>query len=337
MRVLVTGGTGFVGSHVVERLLAAGHVPVCLVRPGTDAEWLRGLAIEQVAGTLDEPEALRPVVDGVDGVVHVAGIDAAKARRPRDLYRVNAEGTRSLVALAARRGAGLKRFVFVSSTAAQGPSPGPGPRPQDLPPAPLGHYGKSKLLGEQAVVAHAGELPVTILRPPAVYGPRDRSWLASFREVAGGVFRLLGNPSRAMSLVYASDLAEAAVMALEREHPSGAVLPLDDGAVHTQATLGEAIGRALGAPPRLERVPSAGLYAAWLVGGLSARLRGRSSPLNREWLRAIHVDSWVCGNQVARAALGWAPRVSLDDGVRLTATWYRERGWLQGAMSAPVG
>src|SRR5205814_10638361 len=170
MRVLLTGGSGFVGSYVAEQLTGLGHTVRALVRPQSDSKLLKTLKnIEFAPGAVEDRRSLDAAVTGVDAIVHVAGL--VKARRPEEFFAVNAEGTRNLVAAAEAHAPGLRRFVYVSSLSAVGPSPDGKPVPDDAPPRPVTQYGRSKLAGEQAVLAAKDRLPVTVIRPPLISGP----------------------------------------------------------------------------------------------------------------------------------------------------------------------
>src|SRR5438105_10238363 len=171
MRVLLTGGSGFLGSFVAEQLAAEGHVVRALVRPRSERKVLDKLPrVELAPGAIEDRASLGAAVDGVDAVVHVAGI--VKARRPAEFFEVNTQGTRNLLEAAMRRP--VPRFVYVSSLAAVGPSADGTPVPDDVEPRPVTHYGRSKLEAERAVLAAKDRLHVTVVRPPLIYGPRDR-------------------------------------------------------------------------------------------------------------------------------------------------------------------
>src|SRR5229473_1597583 len=168
MKVLLTGGSGFLGSWVAEQLAAEGHLVRALVRPASDRRALEKLPGVQFApGAIEDRASLAPAVDGVDAIVHVAGI--VKARRPADFFAVNTQGTRNLLDAALERG-GLKRFVYVSSLAAMGPSADGQPVHEGAEPRPVTHYGRSKLEAERSVMAASDRLPVTVIRPPLIYG-----------------------------------------------------------------------------------------------------------------------------------------------------------------------
>ena len=213
MRALVTGGQGFVGSHLCERLVAQGHRVRVLARPSSELRHLSGIEVEVVRADVTEPAGLPSAVAGCDVVFHVAG--ALRGLREQDLFRVNADGTRNLVGAAVAAEPRLARFVYVSSLAAAGPSLGGStPRTEDMPPEPLTWYGRSKLAGESAVRSVAG-LSWTILRPAIVFGPRERDLLRYFRLARRGCLPVVGFSDRYYSLIYVEDLAEGLVRAAE--------------------------------------------------------------------------------------------------------------------------
>src|SRR5207248_3276260 len=188
-----------------------GHTVRALVRPRSDKRALEKLPrVEFAPGAIEDPASLGPALDGVDAVVHVAGI--VKARKPADFFAVNTQGTRNLLDAAVARG-GLRRFVYVSSLAAVGPSADGTPVPDDAEPRPVTHYGRSKLEAERAVLAAADKLPVTVIRPPMIYGPRDRETLAFFTSIRNGLLPMTGDGMNTLSVIYVEDCASAVVRA----------------------------------------------------------------------------------------------------------------------------
>lgn len=326
MRVFVTGATGFVGSHVVSRLVEAGHHPICMVRASSDTGLLDRQGVQTVLGSLGELNGLGDTLKEVDAVIHIAG--AIKVRDTDDFYRINGAATGELARLASLANPGLRRFIFVSSVSAQGPSSGALPRALDEPAAPVSHYGRSKLAGERALLELAEQMPVTIFRPPPVYGPRDHDMLAAFKFAKYGLAPVFGDGSGLLSLIYVEDLAGALVAALEVEHASPAIFPIDDGAVHTWESLTRDFGLAMGKTARHIRVPRAVFR---LAGGLSeafGKLSGQAMIFNRDKVREMAQTSWVCGHAALREQLGWKPEWPIERGARRTADWYVTNGWL---------
>ncbi|HEX5421576.1 MAG TPA: NAD(P)-dependent oxidoreductase, partial [Gammaproteobacteria bacterium] len=194
MLALVTGGQGFVGSHLCARLTAEGHRVRVLARPSSRLDNLAGLDVQLVRADVTEAAGLAAAVAGCDVVFHVAA--ALKGLREQDLFLINADGTRNIATASAAATPRPARFVYVSSMAAAGPSPGGrAPRTEDMPPRPLTWYGCSKLAGEDAVRSTAG-LEWTIVRPPIVFGPRERDVLGYFRLARRGWLPLVGRSDR---------------------------------------------------------------------------------------------------------------------------------------------
>lgn len=323
MKVLLTGAHGFVGSHLVECLLASGAQVRCLARQGVP-ERLRGLAVEVVEGDLETGRGLAEAVRGVQEVWHLGALTRARTRR--QMLRVNAAATLQLARLAAREG--VERFVFCSSLAAVGPSPDGTPLDERAPLRPVTTYGRSKQLAEQGLHGLRGSLPWVVVRPPAVYGPRDRDFLALFQAVSRGLLPVLGAPSRRLSLVHVADLAEG-LLAVGRA----------PGALHrawfvtgdppvTQDGLAEALAGAVGRRPRRLALPAS---VARLMGSCAEAL-GQLAPrpllLSRERVAEVGEGHWVCSGEGTARVLGWKARRSLPEGLAATARWYREQGLL---------
>ena len=327
MKVLVTGGAGFVGSHIVEALLEGGHAPRVLVRPTTDRRWLAPLAdrVEYATGDVTRPETLPGALAGVDAVVHGAGI--LFAARRADYFRVNAEGTRALASVAAA--AGVSRFVYVSSQAAGGPSEDGLPvRESDLP-RPVSDYGHSKLAGEETLRDMGPRFPWVILRPSTVFGPRDMELLPLFKLASHGWRPAPLGTERRVQIVYVRDLARAALDAVTKDGVVGRTYNLADPAPRDWDSIGQAAGRALGVATRRLRFFPSWLYVPALAADLVAAATGRASLLSRQKVHEAFQPFWVMDCEAAEAELGWRPASSLDDAFRETALWYRAQGWVR--------
>ncbi len=211
---LVTGATGFVGSHLVELLAEAGVGLRVLVRRTSRSEALEALGAERVVGALEEPVSVARAAAGVDVVFHLAALTRARTRS--EYFRANAEGVRTVARAAAEAGA---RLVYLSSLAAVGPSVDGRPVAEGAVPRPITQYGRSKLAGEEACSSAAERLEVVILRAPAVYGPRDRDLFRFFSMAARGVLALPSGPERRLQMIHVRDLAQALVCAGQAEHP----------------------------------------------------------------------------------------------------------------------
>lgn len=325
MKVFLTGGTGFVGSHVAEILTKAGHEVTALVRATSKTAHLESLGATLQEGALGKAEGFSEALSGVDAVVHVAGLVAA--RSPEVMREVNAGGTRDLVEVTARVCRRGIPFVYVSSVAAQGPSKGREPRPLTEAPSPVSHYGQTKLEGEEAVLSCGEALQVMILRPPPVYGPRDTDMFQVFQMARLGLGPVLGGGERWLSVIHAEDLARAVAACLE--NPGAAkIYPIDDGGRYTWEDLGRTIGEAMGKSVRTLRLPRGLFRGAAALSEAWGTLRGSPPTFDRDKYLEMVQPSWVCGNSELCGDTGWAPEYDLLSGARQTAAWYRENGWL---------
>lgn len=298
------------------------------MRRSSDTKFLRTLSnVELFDGAIEDRESLERAVAGVEAVVHSAGL--VKARSLDEFMRVNARGTELLLEACLPLKASLKRFVLVSSTTVGGPSDAAGnPVPLDATPRPVTDYGRSKLAAERAALAKKDELKLTIIRPPAIYGPRDREILAFFKSIKFGVLPLLGSPQSKLSMTYGPDCARACIRAIDADVPSGSIFAVDDGAVHTMAELIQEAESAIGKRAFLRiPLPRRVVEGAALLSEAYGRATNRAVMLTRDKCNELF-DQWVCDSSKTQRELGWAPSMTFSQGVKHTVDWYREAGWL---------
>ena len=329
MRWLLTGATGFIGLTLAERLRARGHAVRALARASSRVAEIEGLGAELVRGDVTDPRSLQAAVDGCEAVVHLAGL--TKALGPEAYRRVNVLGARNL-AVACVSARPRPALVLVSSLAAAGPAEVGRPRREEDPPAPVSAYGRSKLEGENEVRALAGRLEATVVRPPVVYGPRDRELLPPlFRMARLGVVVKAGSGDKRYSLVHVEDLAEGIVAAAQRGRRLGrsgteGIYFLADGAEHRWDDIARAASEAVGARARVVPVPEA---VSWLLAaGASfwAGVTGRPAMLSLDKMNEVRQAAWTCAIDRAVAELGFQPRFPLADGMRQSAEWFRANG-----------
>lgn len=322
MRILVTGATGFVGSHLVEALQRRGDEVTVLARSLRKATSLGSMEVRVVLGDLHDTRALDEAVEGQDVIYHVAGVIAARSEA--EFLRANHQGARNL--LAASEAAGRPRFVLVSSMAAGGPSTQGAPLRGSEPASPVTRYGRSKLAAEQVV--RASRLPWCIVRPPMVYGPRDREVLKVFRMARVGLAPVFGDGTQELSAVHAADLAHGLIAAGTSGAAVGQTYYACHPEVFTSAQFVRAVGRAMGRNVRVVRVPRS-------VGGIlltltqaSATLANKATILTTDKANEFFQPAWTGDPTPLANDTGWRATRSLDAGLADTYEWYRGAGWL---------
>ena len=324
--VLITGASGFIGSHTAEEFIARGFHVRCLLRPSrTHLRWLEGLPVEAVRADLSIASQLARHLQGVDFVVHVAGL--TKARTRREYFAGNVSPTRALLE-AARTAGSVRKFVFLSSLTAVGPSATGEPLTEEAPCRPITTYGRSKLEAEQQVRHHAGTMPYVILRPPAVFGPRDPDILELFKWVKHGIRPVIGFSNKTISLVYAPELARAIAEATISTSADGRTYFVSDPAIFTLSSLLEYLAT-LGRRRTVSiRFPRGLIYSMAGISQFFSAVSGRASVLNIEKARDILQKHWVCDPDRIRREIGYAPRISVYEALQQTYDWYRTIRWL---------
>lgn len=315
-RVLITGSTGFLGSHVAAAWAAEGHQVRCSVRASSDTRWIDALDVEIVEWDVREADGLRAALAGIDVVVHVAGV--TRARREATYFQVNATGAGRLAeAAVANR---VSRFVLVSSLAARGPDGAGGP---------ISAYGLSKRRGEDLVRLFENRMEVVVLRPGGIYGPRDTDLLTLFQSAdRGWLVAALGSP--ALQPVYVTDVARLTVEAGSGDFGGIGPYPVAEDGRYSWRAVRDGLASALGRPVRMLWLPKAGFI---LVGGLleaAAKLTGKEPPLDRRNAVDLSRHSWTCDTTPTREAFGWRAEIALSEGLARSVEWYRRVGWLRG-------
>lgn len=328
--VLVTGGTGFIGARLVERLVAEGRSVRCLVRASSNTTQLEELGVECYVGDLRDEASLRGACAGVAEVYHLAAL--LKAPWHAEFTSVTAEGCGRMAAACAAQPE-PPVLILVSSLAAAGPS-ATGRREVEAA-APISRYGRAKLAGEEAARPYADRVPLTVIRPPLVLGEGDRSLLPVFRMARCG---WVVAPGRApLSMIHVDDLVESLIAAAAKGErvpaepgaaPDQGVYFVADGEARRLSELGAEIAASLGKrPPRTIRMPLPLLYAAAAASEAWGRLRDRQTLLNLDKIKEAGAPGWVCSIDKAREQLGFEPQ-PFAERLRATGAWYQAQGWL---------
>src|SRR5258708_2690736 len=320
MNILLTGATGFVGRAVAVRLATLGCRVLCLVRDASRAAWMQDYpGLESVGGDLQDLSTIVPHLGDAELVVHLAGL--TKGRNGKEYYRVNGRGTANLLDAIRAAGKNVRKILYVSSLAVAGPHTSDHPATEDGEVAPLTDYGASKLVGERYLRAGCDNIPWTILRPPAVYGPYDRDLFLFFKMAKFGVIPVLGNGAMELSLIHVVDLAAALTLAAFTNISDRQIYYLSDGRTYTIAEMAKTLAGVAGG--RVVSIP----LAAGLCGDLMARF-GRARVINSQKIREANQPGWVCDTTKIAAQLGFRPTIGLADGFAATYRWYMTAGWL---------
>ncbi|MDB5035500.1 MAG: hypothetical protein JWQ98_2741 [Chlorobi bacterium] len=328
MKALITGATGFIGSHLADHLHAKGYDLRVMVRPTSSTKNISHLPVEYVTASFTDPASLREAVRDVDYVYHVAGATAAKNRE--GFFAANQVATRNLLDAVAEANPGLKRMIHVSSQAAAGPSSSADdPIDETAPLRPITAYGESKAAAEREVIARMGDLPLTIVRPPAVYGPRDVEIFKFFQVVARGFAPLIGFDRKLVSLVHVDDLVRGFIQAGESDRAVGETYFISSEEFYTWEHVGEITARAFGRPrARHLRIPHALVFAAAGISGFLGRFQKKPPVFNFEKGRDITQRYWLCKVDKARQHFGYRQQISIQQGVEQTVAWYKKMKWL---------
>ncbi len=322
MKALVTGATGFVGSHVAEALRRRGDDVTALARSARKAEPLTAMGASVIAGDLHDVESLQRAVEGQDVVYHVAGLVAA--RNEAEFLRANRGGTENVAAAMER--AGVSRLVLVSSLAAAGPSPRGAPMGGDEPPRPVTAYGRSKLAAEQTV--RGSNLSWSIVRPPIVYGPRDREVLKIFRLARLRIAPVFGDGTQELVAVHAGDLAAALIAVATSPAATGRTYTACHPEVFTSAHFGVAVAAAMGHSVTTLHIPQSVGRVVLSLTGAAAKLARRPTILTADKANEFFQPAWTGDPAPLTRDTGWRAAYDLQLGLADTHRWYREAGWL---------
>jgi len=337
-KVFVTGGTGFIGYHLIKALSERGHEIRCLARKTSRIEPLRPFGVQFVQGDIRDADSITGALSDVQIVFHLAG--TTRALRREEFFRVNEHGTRHLLDACLRCKA-PPVVVFVSSLAAAGPVVGRSlaPKVEESPCHPVSLYGISKRAGEKVAEKYAKDLPITIVRPGIVFGEWDKDCLEMFRPIARtGIHLVPGYRRKYYSLVYVGDLANLLIRAAEQ----GERLPANGQSgqpgqgyyfaayeeTPSYAQLGKMMGEALGRRTLVIPVAPPVVWTVALFGEITGQLRKRPVLFTWDKAREALAGSWICSAAKARRQLGFETPIALLDRLRQTVAWYRQAQWL---------
>jgi dihydroflavonol-4-reductase len=328
MKALVTGASGFVGSHLCDLLVEKNYEVRCLVRKTSNLRWLDNKPVELFDGSLNDVESLNSAVQGMDYIYHVGGLVAA--RNYQEFLKGNRDGTNNLLEATLANAPNLKRFLFLSSLAAVGPSRSLNePVDENTEKNPITSYGKSKAAAEDEVIKMMDKLPITIVRPPAVYGPRDYASADLFKVIKTGIGTLIGYTPKYTSIIHVSDLVRGIVDAAQADNTIGQIYFVSSEGFYTWKEIARCIQSGLGKKKLiLIKIPHSLVLTIAGLSGSIGKITGKPRVFNYEKGVDFIQNYWICSIDKAKRDFGFRPLIELEDGMKQTAIWYKEQGWI---------
>ncbi|OGW56253.1 MAG: hypothetical protein A2Y81_09345 [Nitrospirae bacterium RBG_13_43_8] len=320
MKALITGATGFIGSHLCEELVKRGYNVSCLVKKTSNLKWIEPLNLRLVLGDCTNIDSLLDAVSDFDYIFHLAGL--TKSCSKDAFFHINANGTENLIKAVSEKNTKLKRFIHLSSLSATGPSRNGTPVLEDSAPSPVSNYGRSKLEGEKAVLKYKGLIPFTIIRPPAVYGPRDGDFLVFFKMIKKGVFLDWGKCY--YSMIYVDDLVQGIILSAQCAEAENKTYFLSDNRFYTNKDIVNEISSALNKKVVRLRLPKFIMPLCSFIGEKT----NKQGIINKDKIRELNHSHWICDAKKARDEIGFIPKVGIKEGIKWTANWYRIHRWL---------
>lgn len=323
---VVTGGTGFVGSHLVDLLLNKGYEVRCITRKSSDLKWLKNKNVKIFDCGLYNKEALKEVIREADYVYHIAGV--VKSKTKEGYFRGNVDTTRTLIEATLESNPNLKRFLVVSSQTVTGPSLDGKPVNEETECRPITTYGKSKLEEEKLVLSFKDKLPITICRAPAVYGERDTEIFIYFKTFSKGLTTTIGFNEKKLSLIHVLDLVNGFYLAATNEKSKGQIYFISSEEFYTWPQINNITSRIIGKNPIVIKVPHFLVYTIAAVAQFAAMFSSKPATLNIEKAKDITQQYWICDTSKAVRELGYHQNISIEEGIRRTIEWYKKMNWI---------
>jgi len=327
-KVLVTGANGFVGSNLVDYLAAHDIYVKCLVHHKDQLKWINELQgkVEIIVGDILEINSLKNAVQGVDIVFHLAGV--VKSFQKKDFFCINVQGTENLLKAIITYNPNLKRFLYMSSQSASGPScDGKAVTEQDSC-YPVSEYGRSKLEAEKKVLSYTDLIPVTILRPSSVYGPRDRDLFFLFDLINRGIMPFMGIRERFFNFCYIDDLIKATTLASIHKHSIGQTYFIHSDGKFSLNQFIKLIVRSLNKKVIKLPIPFFLIKLYFLYNEFYALISRNEKVFSRDKYKELKQYNWLCSIDKAKSEIGYTPDHLLKEGVSKSVQWYKKQGWL---------
>ena len=323
---VVTGGSGFVGSHLVDLLISKGHEVRCIVRKTSSLKWLEGKNVKIFDCGISDVEALEDVLAGADYLFHVAGV--VKAKNEEGCKKGNVETTRNLLDALLKFKVDIKKVVIVSSLTAAGPAVPGKPLTEDMPVNPITRYGKSKAEQEALVKTYLDKLPISIVRPPAVYGERDTEIYLMFKTFKQGLMTFIGFDKKELSLVHVADLVNGIYLAGISENSKSQTYFISSEEIYNWYQVADEMQNSIGKKAIRLNLPHFLVYSVAVFAEFFAMFQKSAATFNIEKARDFVQSAWTCDVSKAKNELGYEQNVSLAEGIKRTVDWYKDNNWL---------
>jgi len=323
---VVTGANGFVGSHLVDYLLTKGDKVHCIVRKSSNLKWLNGKdVIIHDSGLFDKNELKKKLKDA-DYLYHVAGV--VKAKTEEGYFKGNVETTKKLLDSVLEVAPNIKRVLIVSSLTASGPSKLDFPNNEDTQTNPITTYGRSKVAQEELAKSYMDKLPITIVRPPAIYGDRDTEIYLVFKTYKQGLMTLVGFNRKELSIIYVKDLVHGIYLAATKKIAKGETYFISSKEFYNWPQIGKVIKNAMGKGAINLRLPHFLVYIVAAFAQFFSMFSSKPATFNLEKARDFVQEAWTCDTTKAQKDLGFVEKYSLEEGMKATIDWYKKENWL---------
>jgi len=323
---LVTGGTGFVGSHLVDYLLQKEYRVRVLTRKGSNLKWLKDKEVVIYDCGYDDKIGVEKAVKGIDFLFHVAGV--VKAKTWNDYLEGNVKTTENLLQIVEETNPKIEKVVIVSSLAANGPAKSGIFSDENTTPNPITRYGKSKLEQEKLAKSYFSKLPITIVRPPAVYGERDTEIFLFFKTFKNGLMTKIGYNQKLVSLVHVSDLVEGIFLAGISPHSQNEIFCIGSDKYYSWDEIADATFLAFQKKPITIKIPHFLVFGIGAIAEFISFFSTKPATFNFEKAKDFVQNYQTCTIRKAEKILGYKPKVNLVEGIKRTVDWYRDNNWL---------
>jgi dihydroflavonol-4-reductase len=328
MKIFITGATGFIGSHLADLLKKDGHDIYCMIRPSSSLKWVENKGFHLINLDFKNKEQLKEIFEDMDYVYHIGGLTAAKTYE--EFLRGNRDFTKDLISTVYTYSKNLKKFIYVSSQTVAGPSKSlENPKTEEDECQPITSYGKSKRAGELEVINYFDKMPVTIVRPPAVYGPRDTAILSIFQTVNKGIGTLIGFNKKYVSLIHSDDLVRGIKLAGESSKSNSQIYFISSNEFYNWDQLMEIIKDKMGKKHIIKlKLPHSLVLIIAGISGFFGKFSSKPPVLNYEKGIDFIQDYWICSAEKAKNEIGFVQEMTIEAGMENSIKWYKENNWL---------